>query len=459
MNFFGFFRVKKIIIACLLALPILALALFTFVSTREPSKSRTINENTFNYRPPSHITDEIASYIEAGDFETAFVRIDGVLKDPNIPTSRGVPLLVLAAQNNNYDLCAVLLAKGADTNIPDSNNGETALIKAARNGNIELMNMLMMANADVNAQSRRGVSVLTAAVQNGDPLLIEFLLSRGARAGGTQENMFNYAFQKKFVGVDAMLKTGVSPNITDANGNTPLVVAAAYGDMPSARALITYKANVNAANNIGMTPLLYAIQTKNKDMTQYFLERGADVNKANNNGETPLFWAAYYGDTQLVDVLLKLDADYNKTTKSNMTALSIAGRNKNTETEKLLKDFIAYKNIPRDEKGRPIIPKKGAAAKTAAKKPAVGAKTAAGKRPAKTGANAAAAQPAAAGAVPAGMPAGFDPAAMGIPAGVLPAEMGGAAAPAQQQQQQPRVVGRTQIGTLRTATLADSQQQ
>ncbi|MDR1123332.1 MAG: ankyrin repeat domain-containing protein [Elusimicrobiota bacterium] len=452
MKFLGFFGIKKIIIACLLALPILALALFTVVSTREPSKSKTINENTFNYRPPSEITDEIASYIEAGDFETAFVRIDGVLKDPNIPTSRGVPLLVLAAQNNNYDLCAVLLAKGADTNIPDSNSGETALIKAARNGNLELMNLLLLANANVNAQSRRGISVLTAAVQSGDPLLVEFLLSRGARAGSTQENMFNYAFQKKFIGVDAMLKTGVPPNVTDANGNTPLIVAAAYGDIPSAQALIAYKANVNAANNIGMTPLLYAIQTKNKDMTQYFLEKGADVNKANNNGETPLFWAAYYGDTQLVDVLLKLEADYNKTTKSNMTALSIAARNKNTETAKLLKDFKAYKEIPRDEKGRPIVPKKGAAAakKTAAKKTAAGAKAAA-KQPDNTGANAA--------AIP-GMPAGFDPAAMGIPAGTLPADMGGAGAAAGSapaQQQPPRTVSRTQIGTLQTSSLAGVQ--
>ncbi|MDR0734379.1 MAG: ankyrin repeat domain-containing protein [Elusimicrobiota bacterium] len=448
MEFRDFFGVKKIIIACLIVLPILALALFTVVSMRVPSKSRTINENTFTYRPPSEITDEIASYIEADDFETAFVRIDGVLKDPNIPTSRGVPLLVLAAQKDNRDLCAVLIAKGADTNIPDSNNGETALIKAARNGNIELMNMLLIANADVNAQSRRGVSVLTAAIQNGDPLLIEFLLSRGARAGSTRENMFNYAFQKKFVGVDAMLKTGVPPNSIDANGNTPLIIAAAYGDMPSARALITYKANVNAANNIGMTPLLYAIQTKNKDMTQYFLEKGADVNKANNNGETPLFWAAYYGDTQLVDVLLKLDADYKKTTKSNMTALSIAERNKKSETAKLLKDFIAYKNLPRDEKGRPIVPKTGAAAaKTAAKK------TAAGKKAVKPDSAAAAGMSAVPG-MPAGMPAGFDPAAMGIPTGALPAEMGGAGAAAPAQKEPPRTVGGTQINTLRTSSLA-----
>jgi ankyrin repeat protein len=260
----------------------------------------------------------------------------------------------------------VLIAKGAETNYADLSSGETALIKAARNGNIDLMNLLIVANADVNAANKRGVTTLTAAIQNGDPVLVEFLMSRGARAGASQDNMLNYAFQRKFVGVDAMLKTGINPNFTDKNGNTPLIISTSYGDFPSVKALITYRANVNAVNNAGMTPLLYAIQTKNKEIAEYLIEKGADINKSNNNGETPLFWAAYFGDTKLVDDLLKLDADYKTVTNKNLTALDIARRNKHAATAKLISDFIAYKNIPRDEKGRPIVPKKGAAQQPAA---------------------------------------------------------------------------------------------
>lgn len=487
--------IKKIIIAVIILLPIILLAMYTVATNRAGGKKNTITEGTIVNRLPSEIIDEIAQSIEEEDFETAFVKIEETLKDPNIPTSRGVPLLVLAAQKDSYDLAAILLAKGSDSNQPDANTGETALIKAARNGNLNLMNLLLIANADPNAQSRRGVTVLTAAIQNGNPQLTEFLLSRGARAGSTPENLLNYAFQKKFVGVDAMLKTGVDPNSRDKNGNTALIIAASYGDIQSAQALITYKANVNAANSTGMTPLLYAIQTQNKEMTELLLEKGADVNKTNLNNEGPLFWAAYFGNTRLVEDLLKLGADYNKATNKNLTALQIAERNKKADTAKLIKDFIAYKNIPRDEKGRPIIPKAATVKQQPAQQPAQAAPPAAalaqpqaGAKPpaqgAATGAKPAAGTQAAAQqqkvkktnvedlppqAIP-GMPPGFNPAAAmgaaGVPPGAIPpgalppgmmptGQMPPDALPPgmQQPQQEPRKIGNTEVGKLRTSSL------
>jgi ankyrin repeat protein len=464
--------VKKVIIAALALIPLLVLGIYTLNSTRQEKKTKTVTDTTLNYRPPAEISDEIASYIEEGDHETALIKINDNLTDPDIPTSRGLPLLVLAADKNDYDIVGILLAKGSSPNFADINSGETALIKAARNGNLDMMNLLILANADVNAQSKRGVSVLTSAIQNGNPQLTEFLMSRGARAGASQENMMNYAFQKKFVGVDAMLKTGVRPNFTDKNGNTPLIVSASYGDLQSVQQLLIYKADINAANNAGMTPLLYAIQTKNKEITEYLLsKKEIDINKANNNGETPLFWAAYTGNKQLVDDLLKMGADYDKANKAGVTPLQASQRNKQAETAKLLKDFIDYKNIPRDEKGRPIIKKNAPRQKQKA-----GAAPASGKQ-IKQPAAKTTQQPDGTVPVQQGMPVipnvpgmpsvpGFDPSS--LPAGTLPPEMGAMMQQAQGAQQQagqqaqgfmppsnsPRpVTGGTQPNKLRTSSL------
>jgi ankyrin repeat protein len=252
--------------------------------------------------------------------------------------------------------------------------------------------------------------------------------------------MLRYAFQKKFVGVDAMLKAGINPNFADPDGNTPLIVSASYGDSLSARVLIDYGADVNAANSSGTTPLLYAIQTKNAEMIGLLIDRDADINKANKNGETPLFWAAYLGDAQLVDELLKLGADYKKASNNKMTALQIAQRRKNTQAAKLISDFIAYKNIPRDAKGNPIIPKRNtknisSGGKTKAV-PASSKKTNNRQTPvAGQGASDAASM------IPAipGMPPGFNPAQIpsgALPAGVLPADMNAYQQFQQQQAQQ-----------------------
>lgn len=367
---------NKVLIGVLLSLPILLLAVFTFKSNMIPSRDQGINSDSLKLTTSLDTSDEVARYIEDDDYETALVKISDELQDPNIPTSYGMPLLVLAAEKNNYEIADILIAKGADTNFADVNSGETALIKAAKNGNLNLMNLLVVSHADTNASSKRGVTPLTAAIETKNPSLTEFLMGRGARAGSTEENLLRYTFDKNNVGVDAMLKTGINPNFADKNGNTPLIVSASYGDFESVKSLLSYRADINASNQQGMTPLIYAIQAKRDEIVKYLIDKGADVNKANKSGETPLFWAAYYGNKELAHNLLILDADYTLTNDKGITPLKAAELARQTETAKVISDFIEYKNIPRDKKGNPIIPKEKPSQTTA--KPATGAKKSTG---------------------------------------------------------------------------------
>lgn len=348
---------KKIQYLFFLAVPIVFLLWLTFLyGPKKTTKPSDEVLNKIESQNTTEIVDEIAQDIENGDSETALSKMVEGLKHPDIPTSKGQPLIVLAAEKDDYTLLAYLVDNGADVNALDIYTGETALIKAARNGNFEMVIKLFGANANVNVKSRRGITALTEAAKGQYEKITDYLLSRGALAGVSNENLLSYVFDKNYVGMEAMLKGGADANYADVNGNTSLIVVSSQGNLPAFHKLTAYKANVNAANKSGMTPLLYAIKGGHNAVARALLNRkDTDINKANNNNQTPLFYAAYMGNTSIAQDLLELGADYNKADKKGITPLMAAQRRGKTETAQAIKNFIAFKNIPRDEKGEFIV--------------------------------------------------------------------------------------------------------
>ncbi len=401
----------KLVLSGLLILPLLLLTIYTFTSGSD-SKKNKINVSSLKLSSPQDLPDEIASYLEEGDYETAIIRIEEDLRDPDVPTSKGVPLIVIAAEKNNYDTAALIAGLGADVNMRDERSNETAIIKAAKNNNADMMRMLLAAGADINAQSRRGVSALGESIKNQNKDIMEFLTANGARTGATFDNLMRYAYAKNNVGVSAMLRVGVDPKQKDVNGNTALMISASQGDLQSFKDLMAYGADINAQNKQGMTALLYALRANNRDLVKEILTlNDTDVNISNVLGQSPLYWAAYIGDDIVVNALLTLGADYNKKTNNNQTALQIAKLNNRTKVVRVIEDFIKYKNMPRDKSGKVIIDKNAIAQDLRSKIEADDAKKAAAQK--KASANNASSQKKAAQAqqpapVPGAVPQGFD---------------------------------------------------
>jgi hypothetical protein len=73
-----------------------------------------------------------------------------------------------------------------------------------------------------------------------------------------------------------------------ANGSTPLIVAAVFGQTEAAGLLVKNGVEVDARNNDGSTALLTAAFFCHQEIVQLLLESGADVNAKNNAGRTPL---------------------------------------------------------------------------------------------------------------------------------------------------------------------------
>jgi len=76
-----------------------------------------------------------------------------------------------------------------------------------------------------------------------------------------------------------LLQKGANPNITDKNGNSPLMSAVGKGFGEGVDIMIRYGGSVNLANSSGETPLIRAVQIHNVDIIRKLLDAGADPDK------------------------------------------------------------------------------------------------------------------------------------------------------------------------------------
>ena len=167
-----------------------------------------------------------------------------------------------------------------------------------------------------------------------------------------------------------VLVKDVGANAKDPSGQTPLMLAAAFGsveavqllvdggadvkavsnsgitalhwsagDVRKVRLLLDRGADVHASSQLGRTPLLVAASTNGTAETVgLLLERGAGVNAADSIGVTPLIAAASVDDAAVAKLLLAKGADVNAKAEigQSATALMGAAYNGNVELVRLL---------------------------------------------------------------------------------------------------------------------------
>lgn len=97
----------------------------------------------------------------------------------------------------------------------------------------------------------------------------------------------------------------------DANGWTPLHLAAFYGHEAAVRALLNKGAEVNALsdNPLRNTPLHAAAAGKHAGIAKLLVERGANVDFPQHSGWAPLHAAAQHGDMEMARALIDAGAD------------------------------------------------------------------------------------------------------------------------------------------------------
>ncbi len=113
-------------------------------------------------------------------------------------------------------------------------------------------------------------------------------------------------------------------NLRDSNGNTPLGLAAARGNLSTLTTLILHNATIDGRNNKGCTPLAIATSRGHIKIIQELHQKGASIHAQTDNGDTPLHIATQQGYREIVMFLLSIGAKSNITNKQGKTVLTMA---------------------------------------------------------------------------------------------------------------------------------------
>ena len=124
-------------------------------------------------------------------------------------------------------------------------------------------------------------------------------------------------------------------NSKDGLGQTPLMLASAFGSTDAVRLLLAAGADARAASNSGVTALHWA--ATRPDLARLLTDAGADVNAVSQLGRTPLIVAASaHGTASVVELLIGKGANVNAADAVGVTALIAAAAVDNADAARLL---------------------------------------------------------------------------------------------------------------------------
>ena len=192
------------------------------------------------------------------------------------------------------------------------------LHSAAISGNIKKVKKFIAEGANVNDTDKNDRTPLHMAASSIN------LVERPLNEDQVLDSIFKQQIKLSEEIVQILIKAGADVNATDKNGQTPLKIAARYGNVAMANILIKADANVNAADKNGRTPIRMAARYGNVAMVSMLTKAGADVNAADKNGRTPIRMATGYGYKVVVSMLIKAGADVNAADRYGSTPLHLA---------------------------------------------------------------------------------------------------------------------------------------
>jgi ankyrin repeat protein len=132
--------------------------------------------------------------------------------------------------------------------------------------------------------------------------------------------------------VRALLAAGADANARAADGSTPLLYAAHFGDIASVQALLGAKGDPNLTNRYGVGPMHEAGLRADAGLLRILVGAGAEIDLALPEGETPLMLASRTSGVDAVRFLIEHGAKVNVVERwQGQTPLMYAAANDRSE--------------------------------------------------------------------------------------------------------------------------------
>lgn len=195
--------------------------------------------------------------------------------DPNLPDQNGwTPWMAstLVDESKRGRIQEVLTQYGADR------TGEHIgdLARAIAGGDVDQAASLIETNQDLEVLSTFRVDLVGRQISMHNAPMLEFLLEREMTPGST--NLLNAIRNRNLAAVDILLRYEMAPEDSD-DGETPLMTAAAMGEMKIVQRLVEAGADVNRSDDPGpeWTASFYARRAGKTEVADWLDARMSDA--------------------------------------------------------------------------------------------------------------------------------------------------------------------------------------
>jgi ankyrin repeat protein len=217
------------------------------------------------------------------------------------------PALREAVSNRRGETVAYLLAQpGIKCNAAGA--GKPLLHIAVEKNDHDIAAQLLKAGADP-LKTAKGGQLAAGLATSGE--MVRLLAGYGgAPATPDAEGrtpLYLAAQRNNASAVKALLELGAPPDDADKQGQTPLLAAVQAGGLDSVKTLLAHKAAPDLGSSAGLTPLLQAVRSKSKEAVNALLRAGAKAELGDSEG-TPLRVAVLLGSEEIALALLKAGA-------------------------------------------------------------------------------------------------------------------------------------------------------